>query len=45
MEDILAKKFIGKNADIIYNKMEKKGSFNVFCMLFYFSIFYIERCI
>lgn len=45
MEDILVKKFIGKNADVIYSKMEKKGSFNVFCMFLSFFIFYIERCI
>lgn len=42
MEDILVKKFIGKNADVIYSKMEKKGSFNIFCMLFSF-IYFIYR--
>lgn len=43
MEDILVKKFIGKNADVIYDKMEKKGSFNVFCMLFSFFYFLYRK--
>lgn len=43
MEDILVKRFIGKNADVIYNKMEKKGSFNVFCMLFSFFYFMYRK--
>lgn len=43
MEDILVKKFIGKNADVIYDKMEKRGSFNVFCMLFSFFYFLYRK--
>lgn len=43
MEDVLIKKFIGKNADVIYNKMEKKGSFNIFCMLFSFLYFFYRK--
>ena len=34
MEEELVKKYIGKNADSIYDNMNKKGSFSVFCMLF-----------
>lgn len=43
MEDILVKKFIGKNADVMYEKMKKKGSFNVFCMLFSFCYFLYRK--
>lgn len=43
MEEILVKKFIGKNADVIYDKMEKKGSFNIFCMLFSFFYFLYRK--
>ncbi len=43
MDEILIKKFIGKNADVIYDKMEKKGSFNIFCMLFSFFYFLYRK--
>ena len=34
MEEKFVKSYIGRNADEMYEKMNKKGSFNVFCMLF-----------
>ena len=38
MEENIVKSFIGKKSDAMYEKMQKKGSFNIFSMLF--SSFY-----
>ena len=38
MEENLVKKFIGEKADIMYEKLQKKGSFNIFAALF--TVFY-----
>lgn len=41
-QENLIKSFIGKNADIIYTKINKKGSFNIYCMLFT-AIYFLYR--
>lgn len=43
MEENLKKILIGKNADVIYEKMEKGGSFNVFSMLLSFLYFFYRK--
>lgn len=41
-QEILIKSFIGKNSDVIYSKMNKKGSFNIYSMLFT-SMYFLYR--
>ena len=38
MEENLVKKFIGEKAEVMYEKIQKKGSFNIFAALF--TVFY-----
>ncbi len=39
----IIKNFIGNNSDVIYSKINKKFSFNVFCMLFTFFYFLYRK--
>jgi len=41
-QENIIKNFIGKNSDVIYGKMNKKGSFNIYSMLFT-SMYFLYR--
>lgn len=42
-QENIIKSFIGKNSEVIYSKINKKGSFNIYSMLFTFMYFLYRK--